>query len=95
MLDKIQNPLLEAGLLYVRLDGQMKRFDRASAIDRFKKDPKVKVMLISLKAGGVGLNLTAACRIYLMEPYWNPAVEQQAIDRVHRLGILSDQCSHV
>jgi SWI/SNF-related matrix-associated actin-dependent regulator of chromatin subfamily A3 len=64
----------------------MRRQDRTISMERFKKDPKVTVMLISLKAGGVGLNLTSASRIYLMEPYWNPAVEQQAIDRVHRLG---------
>jgi SNF2 family DNA or RNA helicase len=74
----------------------MRRQERVAAMERLRTDPSVKVMLISLKAGGQGLNLTAASRIYLMEPYWyslkllmnfrNPAVEQQAIDRVHRLG---------
>jgi SNF2 family DNA or RNA helicase len=55
-------------------------------MERFKNDPKIHLFLISLKAGGVGLNLTRASRVYLLDPYWNPAVEQQAIDRVHRLG---------
>jgi SWI/SNF-related matrix-associated actin-dependent regulator of chromatin subfamily A3 len=86
MLDTIEPVLKSEGFKVVRLDGRMRRIDRAIAIDKFKKDPKVLVMLISLRAGGVGLNLTAASRIYLLEPYWNPAVEQQAVDRVHRLG---------
>ena len=86
MLDTIKPVLKSEGFKVVRLDGRMRRIDRAIAIDKFKKDPEVLVMLISLRAGGVGLNLTAASRIYLLEPYWNPAVEQQAVDRVHRLG---------
>lgn len=53
---------------------------------RFKEDPEVKVMLISLKAGGVALNLTVANHIFLMDPWWNPAAEMQAIDRAHRIG---------
>lgn len=61
-------------------------FHRFDSITRFKNDPSVQIFLISLKAGGVGLNLTRASRVYLLDPYWNPAVEQQAIDRVHRLG---------
>jgi SNF2 family DNA or RNA helicase len=55
-------------------------------VDEFQTNTDVKVFLISLKAGGVGLNLTAADYIYLVDPWWNPAVEQQAIDRTHRIG---------
>ncbi|KAJ3032043.1 UNVERIFIED_CONTAM: hypothetical protein HDU68_008076 [Siphonaria sp. JEL0065] len=86
MLDLIQDPLSAAGFKFTRLDGKMARNDRNIAMSRFKQDPEVTVLLLSLKAGGVGLNLTAANRVYIMEPYWNPAVEAQAIDRVHRMG---------
>ncbi|KAG8904995.1 hypothetical protein FRC01_008517 [Tulasnella sp. 417] len=55
-------------------------------MEALKKDPRCEVLLVSLRAGGVGLNLTAARRVYLMDPYWNPAVENQAVDRIHRLG---------
>jgi len=55
-------------------------------MEALKHDPRCEVLLVSLKAGGVGLNLTAAQRVYLMDPYWNPAVENQAVDRIHRLG---------
>jgi Helicase conserved C-terminal domain len=60
----------------------MKRDDRTRAMDALKHDPGCEVLLVSLKAGGVGLNLTAAQRVYLMDPYWNPAVENQAVDRI-------------
>jgi SNF2 family DNA or RNA helicase len=55
-------------------------------VERFQNDPDCKVFLISLKAGGLGLNLTAADYIFLLDPWWNPAVESQAIDRAHRIG---------
>lgn len=55
-------------------------------MESFKSDPACEVLLVSLRAGGVGLNLTMASRVYLMEPFWNPAVENQATDRIHRLG---------
>ncbi|GAQ92623.1 hypothetical protein KFL_010740030 [Klebsormidium nitens] len=55
-------------------------------IQDFTNDPDVKVFLMSLKAGGVALNLTVASSVFLMDPWWNPAVEQQAQDRIHRLG---------
>jgi SNF2 family DNA or RNA helicase len=86
MLDKIEDALEAAGIRYDRLDGTMKRDDRSRAMDALKHDPGCEVLLVSLKAGGVGLNLTAAQRVYLMDPYWNPAVENQAVDRIHRLG---------
>ncbi|KAI0030206.1 SNF2 family N-terminal domain-containing protein [Vararia minispora EC-137] len=86
MLDKVEEALEAANIRYDRLDGTMKREDRSRAMDALKNDPACEVLLVSLKAGGVGLNLTAAQRVYLMDPYWNPAVENQAVDRIHRLG---------
>ncbi|PCH33927.1 hypothetical protein WOLCODRAFT_135395 [Wolfiporia cocos MD-104 SS10] len=86
MLDKIEDALELAKIRYDRLDGTMKRDDRTRAMEALKHDPGCEVLLVSLKAGGVGLNLTAAQRVYLMDPYWNPAVENQAVDRIHRLG---------
>ncbi|KAJ3119301.1 hypothetical protein HK098_005603 [Nowakowskiella sp. JEL0407] len=64
----------------------MARQDRTTSLDTFKSSSAVTILLLSLKVGGVGLNLTEASRVYIMEPYWNPAIEQQAIDRIHRLG---------
>jgi len=86
MLDKIEDALEVAGIKYDRLDGTMKRDERIRAMDALKHDPACEILLVSLKAGGVGLNLTAAQRVYLVDPYWNPAVENQAVDRIHRLG---------
>jgi SNF2 family DNA or RNA helicase len=59
---------------------------RKEQVQKFQDDETLKVFLISLKAGGVGLNLTAADYVYLVDPWWNPAAEQQAIDRTHRIG---------
>ncbi|PWN27706.1 hypothetical protein BDZ90DRAFT_232111 [Jaminaea rosea] len=86
MLDRVERALYRAGIKTVRLDGTMKRPERAAALERFKSDASVEVFLISLRAGGFGLNLVSACRAYCLEPAWNPAQEQQAMDRVHRLG---------
>ncbi|KXN85676.1 Putative SWI/SNF-like matrix-associated actin-dependent regulator [Leucoagaricus sp. SymC.cos] len=86
MLDKIEDALLIHKIRYDRLDGTMKREERSKALDALKYDPSCEVLLVSLKAGGVGLNLTAAQRVILMDPCWNPAVENQAVDRIHRLG---------
>ncbi|KAF9164320.1 hypothetical protein BGX21_000164 [Mortierella sp. AD011] len=86
MLDLIEDGLTENHIKFTRLDGTMQRNDRTTAMIRFKERPDVSVILISLKAGGVGLNLTSAQRVYLMDPHWNPSVESQAIDRIHRLG---------
>ena len=72
------------GVAYEYLDGKTK--DRKACVERFQTDPACKVFLISLKAGGVGLNLTAAEYVFLLDPWWNPAVEAQAIDRAHRIG---------
>jgi superfamily II DNA or RNA helicase len=69
---------------YLYLDGQTR--DRQERVERFQSDASCKLFLISLKAGGLGLNLTAADYVYLLDPWWNPAVEAQAIDRTHRIG---------
>ncbi|MGH7624779.1 MAG: SNF2-related protein [Gemmatimonadaceae bacterium] len=69
---------------YEYLDGRTK--DRQARVDRFQEDPACGVFLISLKAGGLGLNLMAAEYVFLLDPWWNPAVEAQAIDRAHRIG---------
>ncbi|MBI1380745.1 MAG: hypothetical protein GC161_06620 [Planctomycetaceae bacterium] len=73
-----------AGIPHEYLDGQTR--DRRARVERFQADPKLPVFLVSLKAGGTGLNLTAADYVFLLDPWWNPAVESQAIDRAHRLG---------
>ncbi len=69
---------------YAYLDGSTS--DRASEVSKFSTDPEVRIFLISIKAGGVGLNLTEADYVFILDPWWNPAVEQQAIDRTHRIG---------
>jgi len=72
------------GVVYEYLDGKTR--NRGVAVERFQSDPNCKLFLISLKAGGQGLNLTAAEYVFLLDPWWNPAVEAQAIDRAHRIG---------
>ena len=71
---------------YVRLDGQMNRAKRTAALDAFRDDHSVTVIIISITAGGLGLNLTTGLKGYVMEPQFNSAAEAQATDRVHRLG---------
>jgi superfamily II DNA or RNA helicase len=72
------------GVPYEYLDGRTR--DRAARVDRFQNDEGCKLFLVSMKAGGLGLNLTAAEYVFLLDPWWNPAVESQAIDRAHRIG---------
>ncbi|WP_184547546.1 DEAD/DEAH box helicase [Mucilaginibacter sp. FT3.2] len=86
MLHLIGKGLDTAGLPYCYLDGSTPGAKRKDEVKRFQEDETIKVFLISLKAGGVGLNLTAADYVYLVDPWWNPATEQQAIDRTHRIG---------
>jgi SNF2 family DNA or RNA helicase len=83
-LTLVRQALDAEGITYEYLDGRTK--DRQARVDRFQGDPACPVFLISLKAGGHGLNLTAADYVYLLDPWWNPAVEAQAIDRAHRIG---------
>ena len=84
MLALLRRRLDSENIRYEYLDGKTK--DRAVPVERFQNDPEVKLFLISLKAGGLGLNLTAAEYVFLLDPWWNPAVEAQAIDRTHRIG---------
>lgn len=80
----VRKHLDEEGLVYEYLDGTTR--DRQAPVERFQNDPDCKLFLISLKAGGLGLNLTAAGYVFLLDPWWNPAVEAQAVDRAHRIG---------
>lgn len=84
MLRLIEGAVKQKGWKYVYLDGSSK--DREQSVKQFQEDPETAIFLISLKAGGVGLNLTAADYVFLYDPWWNEAVERQAIDRAHRLG---------
>ncbi|KAI4185105.1 MAG: hypothetical protein LQ346_005982 [Caloplaca aetnensis] len=85
-LDLIGPALTQARIPFLRFDGTMSQKVRASTITSFTESPKGMVLLLSLRAGGVGLNLTAAKRVFMMDPWWSFAVEAQAIDRVHRMG---------
>ncbi|XP_010886986.2 helicase-like transcription factor isoform X2 [Esox lucius] len=91
-LSLLEVPLREEGFRFVRLDGTMSQRRRAQVIQEFQSHSPGSplVMLLSLKAGGVGLNLTAASHVFLMDPAWNPAVEDQCVDRCHRLGQTRD-----
>jgi superfamily II DNA or RNA helicase len=84
LLDLIEPALARAELPFVRLDGSTR--DRGEVVARFQAADGPPVMLVSLKAGGSGLNLTAADHVFLCDPWWNPAVEAQAADRTHRIG---------
>ncbi|HFC09640.1 MAG TPA: serine/threonine protein kinase [Chloroflexi bacterium] len=84
MLRLVREALDERGIPYAYLDGSTR--NRQEQVDRFQNDPQVPFFLISLKAGGVGLNLTAADYVIHVDPWWNPAVERQASDRTHRIG---------
>jgi len=86
MLNLIATELDKRKIPYYYLDGTTKATDRKRAVENFQQNNEVKLFLISLKAGGVGLNLTSADYVYLIDPWWNPAAEQQAIDRTHRIG---------
>jgi SNF2 family DNA or RNA helicase len=86
MLSLIKEKLVEHNIQYQYFDGSYSAEQREKAIRDFQDNPECRVFLISLKAGGMGLNLTAADYVYLVDPWWNPAVEQQAIDRTHRIG---------
>jgi superfamily II DNA or RNA helicase len=84
LLDRIEPHLRAVGMPFTRLDGTTR--DRASVVRSFQDETGPPIMLVSLRAGGIGLNLTAADHIFLLDPWWNPAVEEQAADRAHRLG---------
>jgi non-specific serine/threonine protein kinase len=84
MLDLIRTALDKEKIIYEYLDGQSK--NRKESVENFQNNESCRVFLISLKAGGTGLNLTAADYVYIVDPWWNPAVEDQAIDRTYRIG---------
>ncbi|NQZ58234.1 MAG: SWF/SNF helicase family protein, partial [Lentisphaeraceae bacterium] len=84
MLGFVKKEVERRAYKHVYLDG--KTADRAAVVKEFQEDEECKVFLISLKAGGVGLNLTAASYVFLLDPWWNPAIEAQAVDRAYRIG---------
>lgn len=86
MLDMLAEPLGQLGLKFCRLDGAMAQHQREQAVKDFNTNPEIQLFLISMKAGGLGLNLVSANRVFLLDPWWNPSTEEQAIDRVHRIG---------
>jgi SNF2 family DNA or RNA helicase len=86
MLDLIEPYLKRSNLRFVRYDGSMRPDEREASLNALRKDSKCRILLCSLKCGSLGLNLTAASRVVIFEPFWNPFVEEQAIDRVHRLN---------
>ena len=83
-MELLRKHLDKENIRYSYLDGSTR--DRQKEVEVFQQDNTVKIFLISLKAGGVGLNLTAADYVFILDPWWNPAAEQQAIDRAHRIG---------
>jgi len=84
LLSLLRTQLESRGIRYEYLDGQTK--DRQERVERFQADKEIPLFLLSLKAGGVGLNLTSADYVFILDPWWNPAAESQAIDRAHRIG---------
>jgi len=83
-LELVKQYLKSQKIDFAYLDGSST--DRKEQVERFNKDPKLKLFLISIKAGGLGLNLTEADYVFILDPWWNPAVEAQAVDRAHRIG---------
>lgn len=87
LLDLLEIPVRQLNIKYCRYDGGMSRIQRDAAAQVFQDDKSsTKVMLVSLKAGNAGLNLTAANHVIIMDPFWNPYIEMQAVDRAHRIG---------
>ncbi|KAF2313951.1 hypothetical protein GH714_020818 [Hevea brasiliensis] len=85
-LDLLEIPLRRRRIGFLRFDGKLVQKQRERVLKEFNETEEKTVLLMSLKAGGVGLNLTAASNVFLMDPWWNPAVEEQAIMRIHRIG---------
>ncbi|XP_058216059.1 DNA repair protein RAD5A [Rhododendron vialii] len=85
-LDLLQIPLSRSNIPFVRLDGTLNLQQREKVIKQFSEESNILVLLMSLKAGGVGINLTAASNAFVLDPWWNPAVEEQAVMRIHRIG---------
>nr|CAN74674.1 hypothetical protein VITISV_020205 [Vitis vinifera] len=85
-LDLLQIPLSRSNISFVRLDGTLNQQQREKVIKQFSEESHILVLLMSLKAGGVGINLMAASHAFVLDPWWNPAVEEQAVMRIHRIG---------
>ncbi|CAN8267729.1 unnamed protein product [Cochlearia groenlandica] len=85
-LDLLEIPLRRRGFEFLRFDGKLSQKAREKVLKEFNETKQKRILLMSLRAGGVGLNLTAASNVFLMDPWWNPAVEEQAIMRIHRIG---------
>ena len=85
-LDIIQTQLRSKSIRCLRLDGKLTSTSRSKVLRTFRSDPDVKVLLATITCGGLGLDMTAASRAYIMEPQWNPMSEAQALDRIHRIG---------
>jgi SNF2 family DNA or RNA helicase len=85
LLDLVEVPLVQKKFQYQRYDGSMSMDARADAVEAFMNDPEMNVMLVSLKAGNAGLNLWRASQVIMLDPFWNPFVEDQAVDRAHRM----------
>ncbi|XP_028762400.1 DNA repair protein RAD5B [Neltuma alba] len=85
-LDLLEIALKKKGIGYFRFDGSLQQKNRERVLKEFNESSSKRVLLMSLKAGGVGLNLTAASNVFIMDPWWNPAVEEQAVMRIHRIG---------
>lgn len=85
-MDLLEVPLSKSNIPFLRLDGTLSQKQRENVIRQFSEDSSILVLIMSLKAGGVGVNLTAACNAFVLDPWWNPAVEEQAVMRIHRIG---------
>ena len=85
-LDLFKSRLDEDGIGYAYLTGSRNQKQRKEAVEAFQNEQDCRLFLISLKAGGVGLNLTAADYVFILDPWWNPAAEMQALNRAHRIG---------
>ncbi|KAI0020240.1 SNF2 family N-terminal domain-containing protein [Xylariomycetidae sp. FL0641] len=85
-LDLVHSALADVGIRCIRFDGKVPQKERGSVVKTFRSNPNIRVMLLTLSCGAVGLNLTVASRAYLIEPHWNPTIEEQALARIHRLG---------
>ncbi|KAF2728990.1 hypothetical protein EJ04DRAFT_83930 [Polyplosphaeria fusca] len=85
-IDMVQQALQTSGIRFVRIDGKVPHHKRKHLLDRFRKDAAIRVILITISCGAVGLDLTAASRAHMLEPQWNPSMEEQAMARLHRIG---------
>lgn len=94
LLDLLEVPIMRKGWRYHRYDGSMKPAERNSAVIDFTDNPDCRVLLVSLKAGNSGLNLVAASQVIIFDPFWNPYIEEQAIDRAHRIGQMREVRVH-